>query len=338
MHFLWGSKETFFHGAGAVKCNGITQFAKQINKGEKMDTSPHKSDFVKVNGVRLHYLDWGGEGETLLFLPGLGNSAHIFDDFAPRFKDKFRVIALTRRGHGDSDCPESGYDVDNLTEDIRRFMDALGVDTAILAGHSMAYVEQTRMCALHPERISKLVCLDAAYDRTKFKPLMEKNPLKEIQIPEQDCYSMDEFTSQIKQIRPDLAEIWSELWDEETHYTVTTDNEGKIDYKMSEELHIKIIASLRDYVPEEATIKVPVLSFYAIWDKPFFPEYLTEEQKASFVEFIEQTRLPVQRECIEQFRRNVPRARVVEIPQGNHYCFISHEDLVYEKMRKFLLE
>jgi len=40
------------------------------------DTSPHKSGFVQANGVRLHYLDWGGSGETLLFLAGLGHNAH----------------------------------------------------------------------------------------------------------------------------------------------------------------------------------------------------------------------------------------------------------------------
>ena len=60
-----------------------------------MDTSPHKSDFVDVNGIRLHYLDWGGDGETLIFLTGMGSSAHTFDHIAPRFTDKFRVLALT---------------------------------------------------------------------------------------------------------------------------------------------------------------------------------------------------------------------------------------------------
>ena len=89
-----------------------------------MDTSPHMSDFVTVNdGTRLHYLDWGGEGPVLLFLVGFGCTAHIFDRFAPRFVGQFHVLALTRRGHGESDYPEAGYDIDTLTEDIRQFMD-----------------------------------------------------------------------------------------------------------------------------------------------------------------------------------------------------------------------
>ena len=90
-----------------------------------MDTSPHKSSLANVNGIRLHYLDWGGNGPALLFLAGLDTNAHIFDRFAPRFTDKFHTLALTRRGDGELDCPETGYDLDTLTDDIRLFMDYL---------------------------------------------------------------------------------------------------------------------------------------------------------------------------------------------------------------------
>src|SRR5215212_3534718 len=55
------------------------------------DTSPHKSGFVRANGVKLHYLEWsGGKGGVLLMLAGLGNDAHVFDSFAVRFTDKYR--------------------------------------------------------------------------------------------------------------------------------------------------------------------------------------------------------------------------------------------------------
>ena len=72
------------------------------------DKSPHKSRFITVNGVRLHYLDWGGKGDTMLFLHGLGDTAHIYDDLAPKFTNQFRVLGLTRRGHGQSEKPEAG--------------------------------------------------------------------------------------------------------------------------------------------------------------------------------------------------------------------------------------
>ena len=70
------------------------------------DKSPHKNGFITANHVKLHYLDWGGKGETLLFLHGLGDTAHIFDVLAPRFTNEFRVVGLTRLGHGESDVPD----------------------------------------------------------------------------------------------------------------------------------------------------------------------------------------------------------------------------------------
>ena len=63
------------------------------------DPSPHRVQFDTVAaGVRLEVLDWGGNGTPLVFLSGLQDVAHGFDDFAPRFTDRFHVLAITRRG------------------------------------------------------------------------------------------------------------------------------------------------------------------------------------------------------------------------------------------------
>ena len=100
------------------------------------DKSPHTSRFVTVNGVKLHYLDWGGQGETLLFIAGPEDNAHTFDGLAPEFTDHFRVLALTRRGFGESDKPEMGYDIPTLADDVRRFLDAMKINRVNLVGHS----------------------------------------------------------------------------------------------------------------------------------------------------------------------------------------------------------
>jgi pimeloyl-ACP methyl ester carboxylesterase len=126
---------------------------------------PSTEAFVTVNGVRLHYLDWGGNGRPLLFLTSLGSNAHQFDALAPEFVDRFRVLALTRRGKEPSDKPPSGYDTTTLAEDIKGFLDAMHIDRVSLAGYSIAGDEETRFAALFPDRVEKLVYLDAAYDR-----------------------------------------------------------------------------------------------------------------------------------------------------------------------------
>ena len=105
-----------------------------------MDISLHRSNFVHVNGIRLHYLDWGGEGPVLLFLTGMGCSAYIFGDFAPRFGDQFHVLAFDRRGHGDSDYPETGYDPDTLTESQK--IQVTNFFKTVLQSHQKDYIEQ----------------------------------------------------------------------------------------------------------------------------------------------------------------------------------------------------
>ena len=58
--------------------------------------------FVVTNGARLHYLDFGGRGEPVVLLAGMGNTAWIWSDFGTRLaREGFRVVALTRRAHGE---------------------------------------------------------------------------------------------------------------------------------------------------------------------------------------------------------------------------------------------
>ena len=74
--------------------------------GPYQDPAPHQAGRIEISdGMQLHYLDFGGTGPALLLLAGAGDSAHVFDDFAPRLTDAFRVLALTRRGFGESDRP-----------------------------------------------------------------------------------------------------------------------------------------------------------------------------------------------------------------------------------------
>jgi pimeloyl-ACP methyl ester carboxylesterase len=125
---------------------------------------PPPDRFVVIGDVRLHYLDWGGSGSPLLFLTSFGASAHEFDRLAPHFTGRFHVLGLTRRGQPPSAEPLGGYDTRTLVEDIRGFLDAQGIARAALIGYSVAGVEETLFASLYPERVSRLVYLDAIGD------------------------------------------------------------------------------------------------------------------------------------------------------------------------------
>src|SRR5262245_50195662 len=114
------------------------------------DPAPHRLQFVTVaRGVKLEVLDWGGTGPPLVFLAGLGNTAHAWDNFIPRFTDRFRIVAITRRGFGASAHPADGYELTNLVNDVRKVMDTLRIQRAALIGHSIAAEELTRFAATY---------------------------------------------------------------------------------------------------------------------------------------------------------------------------------------------
>jgi len=83
------------------------------------DPSPHITRFVPVDkNVRLEVLDWGGSGRPLVLLAGGGDTAHVFDDFAPKLTSSFHVYGITRRGFGESGFSAEGYGADRLGEDV----------------------------------------------------------------------------------------------------------------------------------------------------------------------------------------------------------------------------
>lgn len=90
------------------------------------DPSKHKVHFVTVEeGVQLEVLDWGGPGRPVVLLTGSGNTAHVYDDFAPKLSDCCHVYAITRRGFGLSSHPKSGYTDERLVDDVLQVLDSL---------------------------------------------------------------------------------------------------------------------------------------------------------------------------------------------------------------------
>ncbi|WP_082207112.1 alpha/beta fold hydrolase [Corallococcus macrosporus] len=141
-------------------------------------SSLHRVSRVEaVPGVELEVLDYGGQGPALVFLAGMGSTAHIYDDLALEFRDTHHVYALTRRGYGASAWPDTGYDTATLATDVLGALDALGVSKASFAGHSLAGDELTWLALHHPERVEALVYLDATDSRGEIAAFLEGAPL-----------------------------------------------------------------------------------------------------------------------------------------------------------------
>ncbi len=117
---------------------------------------------VEANGLRLHYLEWGTPGSPdMLLLHGLTSHAHSWDHLARALQDRYHIIALDQRGHGDSDRPADGsYRTADYVADARAVVDALGLKPFVLIGLSMGAHNAIAFTAAHPSMVTHLVPID----------------------------------------------------------------------------------------------------------------------------------------------------------------------------------
>jgi non-heme chloroperoxidase len=128
------------------------------------DPSPHIARFVTVDkNVQLEVLDWRGSGRPLILLAGGGDTAHVFDEFAPKLTAHYHVYGITRRGFGASGYSETNDPATRLGDDIVAVIDTLQLNRPFLVGHSIAGAELSSIANKHPDRIAGLIYLDAAY-------------------------------------------------------------------------------------------------------------------------------------------------------------------------------
>ena len=120
------------------------------------------SRYVQTNGIRLHYLEQGAHGPTLVLMHGLTANAQSFDGLlAAGLADRMRVLALDLRGRGESDQPENAYTLPDHAADVIGVLDALGIDRVVLGGHSFGGLLTYSLAANHAERVSRCVVIDA---------------------------------------------------------------------------------------------------------------------------------------------------------------------------------
>ena len=119
--------------------------------------------FAQTNNIRLHYIDHGGQGPKLLLLPGLTANAHAFDGYiGAGLARYFHVYTADLRGRGLSDKPERGYAMTDHAKDIIGLLDQLGMGRILLGGHSFGALLGIYIAANYPERVERLILVDAA--------------------------------------------------------------------------------------------------------------------------------------------------------------------------------
>jgi non-heme chloroperoxidase len=321
----WAGTFTASFGAGPFIWKRMTETTIA-----PIDPSPHKVLFVPVEkDVQLEVLDWGGTGPALVFLAGNGNTAHVFDDFAPKFTAKHHVYGITRRGFGLSSKPtptEENYDPDRLGDDVLAVIAALKLNHPVLAGHSLAGEEMSSIGTRHPEKVAGLVYLDASYSYAFYNPrvggmdadiaTMHRDLFKLLSAtPSQSKTLIQEMQATIPLLRTNLDNV------------LKLEN-GRPDVPpparrtLRDKLEDAIFISIRKY----QAVKDPILAIVAVphacgtnCDAP--------DVKAREADVATQT---------DAFEAATPSARVVRIAHADHYVFRSNEAEVFREMNAFM--
>lgn len=114
---------------------------------------------LKVNGVRLSYIDFGGTGAPVLALHGHYSCARTFAGLADALFDRYRLVALDQRGHGWSDSPND-YSRKAYVTDAAAVIRTLDLSPAVVLGHSLGGVNAYQLAARYPELVRALVVED----------------------------------------------------------------------------------------------------------------------------------------------------------------------------------
>jgi pimeloyl-ACP methyl ester carboxylesterase len=301
-----------------------------------------------ADGVQLEVLDWGGTGRPLVFLAGLGATAHDFDSFAPRFVGKYHVYAITRRGFGSSSKPspdESNYGAGRLGDDVLAVIDAMKLDHPVLVGHSLAGEELSSVADRHPDRLAGVIYLDAAYAYAYYAPgtlnpananltMDIKDLRKKIKAlaplwlkPQEGVAAIDALlNTDLPQLREDLIASQAAMRKMPAAPPMPAMPPGAAPSPQA-----KINQAIMDGMEKFGHLKVPVLAIFAA---PHAPP--PNAPSPAMLEYFTAADRIANDGLVERYRKGNPEAHVVVIPNAQHAVFRSNGDDVVREMEAFL--
>lgn len=312
------------------------------------DPSPHVARQVPVApGVRLEVLEWGGPAQggpaggaaspPLVFLAGGGNTAHVYDGFAPRFASRFRVLGVTRRGVGDSSRPDTGYRSATLARDVVAVLDSLGIARATFVAHSFGGSELHALAVRYPGRVAGLVYLDAAYD---YRVLLDS--------PEWAAGALRSWEPPWPAYAGETVADWTRFAERvsgpcfpeaEVRALFVFDAAGRwVRSNTPDSTQARYNRGVEAVDVRRA--RAPALALYAVPSSPeaMFPFWaaLDSTGRARDAQVFAAV-TGIHARLRARFRRDVPQARVVEIHGARHYVFLTHPAEAEHAMLEFLL-
>lgn len=242
--------------------------------------SESRERYANINGLQLHFRDWGGHGQPMLLLHGLASHSGIWDLVAPLLSRHARVVALDLRGHGESAKPTEGYDFDSVARDVEAFCRILGLRKPLVAGHSWGGNVALQCTAQYPSEFSALVMVDGGYIEPSSLPgwTWEK-ARQELAPPNFGQVTLEQIVARIKggNLAPYMTPAIEDILTRNFHVTAG----GFSRPNLSRENHMKIVRALWEHKPSLLfpNVNLPALILPARKDHPDNPTRASRQQK-----------------------------------------------------------
>ena len=279
-----------------------------------MSTSPTPTDhFVKVNGLNIHYLDWGGGSDhTLLLVHGQGAHAHQWDYIARKLHQQYRVIAIDQRGHGDSDHAGEGYAASAFASDLAVFAEALGIVPYDYCGSSLGGRNGIAYAGDYPDHLKHFVTIDYGPEMSASSARrqiggMNRRPL--------GWRSIDDFVQFSSEQNPRASE--------EHHRTVAA--------------HGLRLNYAGKYVPKADPEMFWINGSFGAKEVPYLWEQWAKircpilEIKGSESDFLSP-------DILSRMREPQPNMQLVEAPDAGHSITADNPEFIITELRRFLVD
>ena len=244
---------------------------------------------VTVNGLNIHYLDWGSAGKPpLILLHGIARTARTFDHVAPHFTANYHVLAVDMRGHGDSAWdPQGSYVVEDYVKDIAALIAHLKLRNIVLWGNSTGGRVAQMIAGLHPELVTAVIVEDVGPER----PREVSNSRADRMAKEAEGWATaDDMLVQVKKENPRTPEpVLKEL----VRYGSKQRADGRIVWKRDP-------AILNGFVPTELWSTVRLI-------------------KAPIIYILGGASTIVPLDTQQEIKAALPQAEIVTLPGLGHY-------------------
>ena len=225
------------------------------------------SKFTKNTEISLRYLEWEGDGSPVVLLHGLTVCAKYWSLTARLLAQEHRVISVDLRGHGHSDKPDWGYDYQTVAGDVEQLCQEIGIEGALLAGHSWGAGVALCLAASSPGIASHLAMVDGGFGGRRRTP--DRSPPDYVQM----MAPLEVYQSRETYLRAAGAGVWDVMSPEIEEIlmaSVTINPNGSISERLSRENNVRILQAMGDLNSREMypSLQMPVLFAAALSPLP----------------------------------------------------------------------